>query len=272
MGRTATKKLANYLVLVDYTLLDKLTKFSALQAYIHGRRKVEAEDVERAFVDLFEFIVHEFDYITHKVEGFLDYGEKWAGARKEDQICLRWLYEQGATSPEASTVSIDEFIQKIAEICQLTRRGARERYRKFKERGWIDSKQISRNETRVWLSFLPEIVKMERREETVAEIVSTYHELVFKINSLQEAMSPLSPMTPLSDDEVSQEELIRAIKEALPAAIEKWEKEQRQNGVSRRQIKYNILSEVLRRYPSLNSDKVLLYIEKLREKGEINFF
>jgi|Deesub1362A_J573_1020465.scaffolds.fasta_scaffold01902_8 putative DNA primase/helicase len=73
----------------------------------------------------------------------------------------------------------------------------------------------------------------------------------------------------IEDETPDQETLIREIKEAVRPAIEKYKKEQEPEGYPRTQIEINILSIILRKFPSVNSEKVRFYIKRLKEEGEI---
>lgn len=74
----------------------------------------------------------------------------------------------------------------------------------------------------------------------------------------------------LTVSDPDQETLIKAIKEAVKPAVEKYRKEQEPEGSPRSQIESNILSEVLKRFPNVNSEKIRFYIKKLKEEGEIS--
>lgn len=69
--------------------------------------------------------------------------------------------------------------------------------------------------------------------------------------------------------EPEQEELIKNIKEAVEPAKEKYEAEQKPNGADKKQIKHNILSIILEKYPLIDQSKVLGYIEKMHNEGEV---
>jgi len=151
MGASHLEKCKNYTLIVDYDLQDKLVKLSAIQALSKNRTMIEAEDVEMAFMDLYEFFSCTLNFIENKIIGYLDYGEGWGGAIKRDAEILRWLKEQDATAKENTKVSISKFIGKITEVYDTSEENARKKYYKFKENGWVDSKQVFQNDTRVWL-------------------------------------------------------------------------------------------------------------------------
>ena len=321
-GMQFSPKVADYTQKKKTRIQNNFIKLCAIQAAINGRNVISKEDVEIAFIDFFEFQTLEFNLIDRFL--VLDENKAWLGVKRgEDRRCLEWLIEKGAVSEETSNVTIREYVSAISKICGCKEEAARKRYYKQLENGWIESKQVGKTETKVWLKLKPRIKRIASKE-FVVEAYKTYKGLVEKCisrygehyhpyhpcsNSAEKPLieekstdneakgftTHLPPMKNVSEKkgveasvsetnpeklssrvvkpdftkQISQEELVQAIKEAVKPAIEKWEKEQKQRGVSREQIKFNILSEVLRRFPSLSSEKVLFYVEKLRKKGEI---
>ncbi|NOZ68403.1 MAG: hypothetical protein GXP46_03980, partial [Deferribacteres bacterium] len=146
----------NYTHIAAYDLQDKLLKLSALQAAIHQRENITREDVRAAFVDMVELWGHTLHYIEAKVMGRLDYGSGWNGAAGKAQECLRWLFQQGASSRENSKVSISEFVAQIEKVYGVANETARKRLYRFQENGWIEAAQLGQHDSRVWLAFEPE--------------------------------------------------------------------------------------------------------------------
>lgn len=160
-----SNKGANFSNMIDYTLQDLLVKLSCIISAIYGSMEVSASAVKLAFLDLMEFFSLQLDFVKDKIRGRLDYGEGWAGALETDQACLEWLYNVGATDEDSSTITIDDFKKKIAEIKKIsydsdTKQGqAVKHYTRFKDgEGWIDSKQVGKHSSKVWLTFKPKIV------------------------------------------------------------------------------------------------------------------
>jgi|GEM_PF-681314 len=100
--------------------------------------------------------------------------------------------------------------------------------------------------------------KVENEENAVIE---DFHEETHDLTEYIENETP--------DETPDQETLIKAIKEVVKPAIEKYENKQKPEGYPRTQIETNILSEVLRRFPKENSEKIRFYIKRLKERGEI---
>jgi hypothetical protein len=155
-GESYSFKIANFMEMIAFTIQNNLLKFSAVQAFQHHRHVIEVEDVELAFMDLFEIMEHTYSYVELKIPGSLDYGDGWNGARLKDQELLKWLYEKGATSEENSTVSIKDYEDKIMEIFNVKDRQARKYKTKYELRGWVKSKNAP-NISKIWLTFTPDV-------------------------------------------------------------------------------------------------------------------
>jgi hypothetical protein len=155
---------------------------------------VEEKDVELAFIDYFEFLVLEFDYVENKVDDLLDYGKGWKGALGEDQKCLQLLWEKGATCLEKSTTTINDYTKLITETCHVGNEAARRRYYHHKEKGWVDSKQVGKNESSIWLTFTPQFKRIKSSDK-ITEVYETYIE-IFKKYNLLETIPPLPPLEP----------------------------------------------------------------------------
>lgn len=154
-GESYSPKIANFMEMIVFTLQNNLLKFSAVQAFQHTRSVIEVEDVELAFMDLFEVMEHTYQYVEYKIPGNLDYGDGWHGARLKDQEALEWLYEIRATSEESSNISIKEYEDKLMEIFNVKSRQAQKYKNKHESKGWIKSKK-GPNVSKVWLNFDPE--------------------------------------------------------------------------------------------------------------------
>ena len=97
---------------------------------------------------------HEYQYVSDKIPGYLDYGEMWLGATSHDQVMLKWLYDQGADSLENSNISIREYQDVIMAEFMVEEKQARRITKKHRDNGWISTKQ-GQHESFVWLAFDP---------------------------------------------------------------------------------------------------------------------
>lgn len=140
---------------IIYTSQNTLVKFSAIQAFQHGRSTVESIDVIFAYMDLFEIMEHTYNFIEAKIPGSLDYGEGWNGAVENDQQVLQWLHENGANS-KANAIPKQQYIDKIKELFGIENRQAESVYKKhFEVDGWI-GKTKKQKKVFVWLKFQPD--------------------------------------------------------------------------------------------------------------------
>lgn len=150
-GFAHSDKGKNYTRIIDFSLQDTLLKMAGIQALVSGHDMVKEEDLEKAYIDLADFLACNLEYVYNKVRGMMDYGDNWAGARKDDRDCLEWLAGQGATSKEESDVSISEYISKVSDICSITEEAARKRYYTHRDNNWLESKQTGQHSSRIWL-------------------------------------------------------------------------------------------------------------------------
>jgi hypothetical protein len=182
-GKLHSAKGKNYTKLIKHTLGDQLLKLSLIQAVSRNKDTIEPDDVEFAYVDLAEIWQATLDYVSKKVYGNFDYGESWGGATQKNIECLKWLKEVNATSLEKSQVSIEDYINKVAEIFEFGAETARKKYYKHLHNGWIKSKQTGKNESKVWLIYAPEDegVQGGKGVHSLLEIEKEYQNLVKKI-------------------------------------------------------------------------------------------
>ncbi|AUB60880.1 hypothetical protein DSECCO2_308370 [anaerobic digester metagenome] len=140
---------------IIYTSQNTLVKFSAIQAFQHGRSTVERIDIILAYMDLFEIMEHTYKFIEAKIPGSLDYGEGWNGAVQNDQQLLKWLHANGANSKE-NAIPKQQYIDKIKELFGIEKRQAESVYKKhFEVDGWI-GKTKKQKKVFVWLKFQPD--------------------------------------------------------------------------------------------------------------------
>lgn len=157
-GLLYSEKVRNFMDIEKFTLQDTLLKFCAIQALQNNTKieicKISVKDVELAFVDLFELLNHQFRFIEELINGRMDYGQNWAGARGKDLEALNWLYESGATSEEKSNFTIANYVEEIKKIFNVKERSASEIKKRHFNRNWIKTKK-GRGISKVWLNFTP---------------------------------------------------------------------------------------------------------------------
>ena len=176
-GMQYSVRVARYMQKKKTRIQNSFLKFTAIQAACKRRDTITIENVEKAFIDYFEMLTLEFDLIEKWLKP--DVEKIWRGAKTEDRACLEWLVEQGATSFDESDVTISEYRDKIREFCKLSESGARHRHKRHKENNWIDSKQVGKHKSKVWLVFTPKINRITSKE-FVTKAYITYRDLVTK--------------------------------------------------------------------------------------------
>ncbi|MBR9707181.1 MAG: hypothetical protein GOV15_01975, partial [Candidatus Diapherotrites archaeon] len=121
-GVSQGPKSRNYTLLTDKALQNTFVKMCAIQAAVRGSWGVNVEDIERAFIDLFEINASGLHYLEKKVMGRLDYGDSLGGAREKDAAFLEWLEEKAAFSFDESTVMISESVKKLENLFKVKER------------------------------------------------------------------------------------------------------------------------------------------------------
>lgn len=189
-GISLSEKSRNYTRIVDYDLQDKLVKMGCIQAASNFRTDVSIEDVEKAFMDLYEFFTCTLDFVDKRIIGYLDYGEGFGGALTKDAEILKWLKETGAVSKESSTITIDDYVNKICEVFDVPYRTARNRYVRHRKTGWVDSIQTGQppeHTSKVWLTTQDvQVVQDDKLDNRFTTETNKYNSICNKIeNSIQ---------------------------------------------------------------------------------------
>ena len=193
-GFSYSVKVANFVDIYDFTIQDILLKMSAVQALQDGKNTITKKHVSLAFIDLAEFLEHLYHFVHTKINGMLDYGEAWRGAEGNDQELLNWLYSQGATSQETTTISIKSYLNKIQEVCNVGKRQAQNIKKGHEKNGWIKSKKGA-HDSQLWIDFEP--VKNARGvmqlpgPEKIQDFEEYYNESIK--NNVSESVTPLAP-------------------------------------------------------------------------------
>lgn len=195
-GRSYSEKGYNFTNIADWTLQEWLIKFAVNVAGTYYSEKVLPEHIDLAFMDLFEYWITTLDFIENKIFGKLDYGEGYKGAKLTERKCLDYLYIKEAISYESSIISIDEFLKEVMKIYKSDSEStARSHYLKFKERGWINSKQVGQHDSKVWITFLPnkfQGYKGSKGYMTYNLICGGLNDIIFKLKGTK----PLQPLEP----------------------------------------------------------------------------
>lgn len=81
--------------------------------------------------------------------------EVWFGCSSEEKIALEYLYRKGALSRDSSTVSIKRFDTVLANLMGVVVKSSRSRRYKLQKMGYIDSSQVGKYDSKVWLLAIP---------------------------------------------------------------------------------------------------------------------
>lgn len=201
-GRIHSEKGEAFTFMVDMTLLDYLLKLSCIYAALYESNVVLVGHVRLAYMDLTEFFTMVLDFIQNHIKGNIDTGQSTKGARGKHKRCLLWLFENQAINKEGSTISIQDFLDKISEIHSCQESTSRYHYSNYLKQGWIESKQIGQYDSKVWLTFIPDVLQGVKGAKS-----TPYENIVFQLDSIieslfsgEESLTPLAPSTILQKD------------------------------------------------------------------------
>ncbi len=196
-GQIHSEKIANYTKLTKFTLLENLIKMSCIISASFCSNIINENVVSLAFMDLVELMQNTYDFVFERVEGEFDYGVGWKGARFREKECLKYLYDRGALSLENSQVSIYKFLKEaVAPIFKVKIRQARNRYLDMKKSGLIDSKQIGKKDSKVWIKFNPSMHKSLIEGGKGGKGYIVYNMVFEGLNTLLKELHSLQPLQP----------------------------------------------------------------------------
>lgn len=197
-GEIHSEKISNYCKLTKYSALANLIKFSCIISASYLSKFVDIESVSLAFMDLVELNQNTFDFVYDKVEGDFDYGGTYRTTNYKEKECLKFLFDSKALSYESSNVSIEEFIVNvIAPIFKIKERQARNRYLEMKQKKLIDSKQVGKTGSKVWLNFNPNEHKSYVEGGKGCKGYNTYNSIFLSKNSIISKFKLLPTLQPL---------------------------------------------------------------------------
>ena len=162
-GLSYSEKIKYFTDNMEFTIQNFLLKFSVVQSLQKGSSIVGVQEVEFAYIDLFQILEHTYKFIELKIPGHMNYGESWKGALLKDQDVLRWLYEKDATSYENSTTSIGEYQIQIQNVFRVHERQARNIMNNHIKNGWVSKKQ-GYHQSLIWLNFEPTTSYQQERK------------------------------------------------------------------------------------------------------------
>lgn len=201
-----SEKIYNFSKISKWTSLNNLIRFSAIISANHYLDIVDENCVALAFMDLVEFNQNTYDFIYEKIMGDFDYGVTWNGANYKEKECLKFLYDKRAMSLDSSKVSINDFINEVVCPVYKVKEGqGRNKYLDMKKKGLVDSDQIGRNETRVWLKINPDEHKKYIEGDKGYKGYTIYNNIFLSKKDILSSIKSLEPLKPLKIFEKEKE-------------------------------------------------------------------
>lgn len=203
-GRIHSEKGQAFTFMVDMTLMDFLLKLSCIYSAIFKSNILLPQHVKLAYMDLTEFFTMVLDFIYFDIKGNFDTGQGVKGAKGKHKRCLLWLFENQATNKETSAISIQDFWKKIGEIHGCQESTARWHYTNYKKQGWINSVQVGQYDSKVWLTFIPDVLQGVKDAKS-----NPYENIVFELDSIVKSLfskeEQLTPLVSSTFEEVIKE-------------------------------------------------------------------
>ncbi|MCK4995576.1 MAG: hypothetical protein KAR55_01705 [Thermoplasmatales archaeon] len=147
-GYNKGNKAGAYTDIMFFSLRNILLKMSCIQSVINGRDELIVSDVETAYKDLSVFWNIQLEFVIQKVKGEIDYMQM----TKEEKSCLLILQAKQCLSEEQSNLMIKEYLELISQELDCSVDKARHLYYGLKESGYLNSNQIGRYSSKVWLT------------------------------------------------------------------------------------------------------------------------
>lgn len=153
------KNASRYALLTRYSLRDLFSKNVLILSKARGEKIPSLYTTICACSDTILFILK-------TIETYNDLGDMgmssdvWRGASEQDVQALEYLLNNGATTQENSNITIKQFQTILCNFYGIKITQARSHHYRLKKEGFIDSKQIGSNDTRVWLKFIPQGINL----------------------------------------------------------------------------------------------------------------
>ncbi len=158
-----------YALLTRYSLRDLFCKNLLILCLSKNEKNPEVETTINACSDTVLFVLKSIEAINDLGDMGLA-SDLWGGLGEQDAQCLEFLLRKGATSKEETNVTIKKFWTILGHIygCRITQ--ARAHFYRLKKEGFVDSKRsTAKEESKLWLKFIPKGIKIESKEENPFE-------------------------------------------------------------------------------------------------------
>ena len=149
LGIERGRKSRNYTYLMVPELPKYLIKMACILAGSAEREEVASQDVQHALVDLKELWLLQLNFIEKKVKGNMDYSN---GIPSKWRTGLEFLFRQKAFTKDSSQVRINDYTKHIATLSGKSLSNAQKTYYKQIRLGLVESEQVDRHCTRVWIT------------------------------------------------------------------------------------------------------------------------
>lgn len=195
-GRIHSEVISNYCKLTKFTTLTNLVKMSCIIAGSYYQNTVNENHVALAFMDLTELLQNTFDFIKLKVRGDFSYGTSWGGATWKEKECLQTLFRNKSFSKETSKMTISSFIGICEEVFNVKEAQARNKFYTMKKKKLIDSAQLGKDSSAVWLIISPKEHQEYLGGAKGAKGFNAYDLIFSTINQLLGGCNPYNPYNP----------------------------------------------------------------------------
>jgi hypothetical protein len=122
-----------------------------------------------ACIDTIHFLVETLENYC-KFGDIANTSDVWRGAKGMEIKALEYLYRKEAVSLENSCIKISKFNDVISELFGVQERQAKGIMSNLKAKGWIGSKQIGQDSSKVWITFKPELSGVLPIETTLEDL------------------------------------------------------------------------------------------------------
>jgi hypothetical protein len=174
-GYDKGNKASSYTDIMFFSLRNLLLKMSCIQSAINGRERLDVSDVETAYSDLSVFWGIQLEFVIQKVKGDIDYMHM----SKEEISCLLILKTNQCTSEDETALMIKDYWVLISQQLDCSVDKARHLYYGLKESGYLNSKQIGKYGSKVWLT------DMGKKKTAPYGTLETLHTLEKKSSTLE---------------------------------------------------------------------------------------
>ncbi len=135
----------------------------------YGKEVSEPDLTHLACIDTIHFLVETLENYC-KFGDIANTSDVWRGAKGMEIKALEYLYRKEALSLESSNIKISKFIDVISELFGVQERQAKGIMSNLKAKGWIGSKQVGQDSSKVWITFKPELSGVLPIETTLEEL------------------------------------------------------------------------------------------------------